>query len=79
MKDNHGHCPNCNLDLNGGSIWATFNEKYADEAKADEIAAMYGATRDTGSWGKAISIYDMERDITVAWKCPECNHQWERK
>lgn len=23
MSDDHGHCPNCNADLNGGSIWKT--------------------------------------------------------
>ncbi len=75
----HGHCPNCNTDLDGGLIFQTFMEKYNDRAKALETAEMYGATETTGQWGRAIALYDINKDRTVAYKCPDCNHQWERK
>jgi predicted RNA-binding Zn-ribbon protein involved in translation (DUF1610 family) len=26
----------------------------------------------------AIAIYDRLKDRTVAWRCPHCQHQWER-
>ena len=48
MKDDHGRCPKCNVDLNGGSIWQTgfemafLGDDYAGgrpPAKDDEEAA----------------------------------------
>lgn len=74
----HGHCPNCNVDLNGGSIWEHFFKEKGSEEEADRSAAMYGATREKGQWGRAIGIYDMDTDRTVSWKCPDCNHTWKR-
>ncbi len=64
----HGYCPNCNLDLDGGLIWDFFYKEYGTAAKADETAAMYGATRTTGHWGLATGMYDMELDRTVGQK-----------
>ena len=72
------NCPNCNVSLKGGLIWDTFFKRYEDEAEADRIAEMYGATRTTGHWGREIGIYCMDRDRTVAWKCPDCDHEWSR-
>lgn len=77
-KNEHGYCPNCNLNLDGGSIWDHFFQESGSEVEADRIAAMYGATREKGQWGRNIGIYDMDRDMTVAWRCPECNHEWSR-
>lgn len=92
----HGHCPKCSADLNGGSIWQTFYDQaiagqhyrqkngafsssVGDAEKlADESAAMYGATRDKGQWGRAVGIYDLESDRTVRFKCPDCKHEWPR-
>ena len=79
MLNEHGYCPNCNADLDGGSIWQYFFEKTGSEAEADKSAEAYGANRTQGQWGRTIGIYDMELDRTVAWKCPDCNHQWGRK
>lgn len=95
MSDDHGHCPNCNADLNGGSIWETgynfalttgqdtwpsvpASTREEAECRADKYAAAYGATRTTGKWGREIGIYDMGKDRTVAWKCPDCDHEWPR-
>ena len=72
------NCPNCNVSLKGGLIWDTFFKRYEDEDEADRIAEMYGATRTTGHWGRKIGIYCMEKDRTVAWQCPDCNHEWGR-
>lgn len=74
----HGYCPNCNADLDGGSIWEHFYKESGSEDEATRIAAMYGATRERGQWGRATAIYDMEKDRTVQWECPECKHRWDR-
>ena len=72
------HCPNCNANLEGGLIYEHFLAEDQDEERALTTAAMYGATKTTGRWGKAIGIYDLDQDRTVAWRCPECNHEWSR-
>ena len=28
---------------------------------------------------RTIGIYDMDRDATVEWECPDCKHRWPRK
>lgn len=48
------------------------------EVAADKVAESYGATRDKGQWGRQIGVYSMERDRTVAWRCPDCLHEWPR-
>lgn len=75
----HGHCPNCKVDLDGGSIWGHFFKETGSHTEADRIAEMYGATREKGQWGRQIGIYDMEKDRTRQWQCPDCNHIWGRK
>jgi hypothetical protein len=72
------NCPSCNESLEGELIYEHFLAQYGDEEKALKTAEMYGATKTTGRWGLAIGIYDMEQDRTVAWRCPFCQHQWER-
>lgn len=78
MKNEHGYCPNCKLNLDGEPIWEFFYKQKGSEAEADRIAAMYGATREKGCFGKVIGIYSMVKDKTVAYRCPECNHEWKR-
>lgn len=76
MTNEHGYCPNCGMDFDGGLIWDTGMEIYGNEEKADEYAEAYGATRTTGRWAKRIAIYSMELDKIVQLECPECKHEW---
>jgi hypothetical protein len=78
MKNEHGYCPNCNADLDGGSVWVHFFKETGSEAEADRIAEMYGATREKGQWGRAVALYDLEKDRSAAYQCPDCNHIWSR-
>jgi DNA-directed RNA polymerase subunit RPC12/RpoP len=33
-----------------------------------------------GKWySRVIGLYDRGLDRTVSWRCPDCNHEWERK
>jgi predicted RNA-binding Zn-ribbon protein involved in translation (DUF1610 family) len=93
-QDNHGSCPSCGVSFDGGSIWQTgldfaydgkhYSQKgepaYGEEAEqlADDYARAYGADRHSGRWGRQIGIYSTEKDRTVAWRCPDCGHEWSR-
>jgi len=77
-KNQHGYCPNCGMDFDDGLIWDTGLEMYGNEEEADDYAKAYGATRTTGRWGKCVGIYDMRKDMTTSWMCPECKHEWPR-
>jgi hypothetical protein len=75
----HGQCPACDADLNGGSIWQTMLEQSnGDEAEADRKAETYGADRTTGQWGREINVYDRRADRVTGHMCPDCNHVWKR-
>jgi hypothetical protein len=76
VQPEHGFCPVCNASLDGGSIWQHFFEQRGDEAEADRVAEMYGATRTRGQWGRVIAIYCLGLDRTVAHRCPDCRHEW---
>ena len=79
MDDQHGRCPHCDADMNGGSIWAHFlDETGGDPEEADFIAAMYGATREKGRWGRQIGITPVGHDRVTDWQCPDCGGQWPR-
>jgi hypothetical protein len=72
-------CPDCKESLEGDLIYEHFlNEYGGDEEKALETAKNYGATKTEGRWGKEIGIYDREKDRTIAFQCPFCNHRWDR-
>lgn len=78
-------CPSCKANLQGELIYETFLHKGMEpyyppgnEQEALKTASHYGATKTEGRWGLALGIYDMNKDRTVAWRCPKCNHEWER-
>ena len=55
-------CPACKADLHGELI-------------PEEQRKWYG---DATHFNRVIGIYDRDLDMTVAWRCPDCGHQWER-
>lgn len=60
------HCPNCNADLQGDPI----PQEYIEEGCYGE-----GVTH----FYRTIGIYSVEQDRTIAWACPDCGHEWDRK
>jgi len=80
MSDNeHGYCPKCGKDFDGTLIWDTFFDEKGNAEEADVSASMYGATRDQGRWCLKIGVYDIEKDRTTHWGCPDCGHEWDRR
>jgi hypothetical protein len=73
MKE-HGTCPACGTSWEGGLVWDHFFEETKSEEEATRIAEMYGATRTEGRWGRQVGLYDMMKDRTVGYQCPDCGH-----
>ena len=79
QQNEHGYCDNCGMDFDGGLIWDTIFNSCKSEEEADKRAMeFYKATRTHGRWGKHIAVYDMEKDRTVSFMCPQCEHKWAR-
>lgn len=70
----HGYCPHCNADLDGGDIYQTFLDQGRTPEEAKEVASHYCGTK----WGREIGIYCIDRDRTVEYRCPDCGGHWDR-
>lgn len=76
----HGYCPNCNLDFDDQDIVTVFINQGKSKEEALHIAvSCYGYKNGATKFNKRISIYDMRKDKTVQYKCPNCNYTWERE
>lgn len=64
MSDEPARCPKCDADLRGELIPEALRAEY------------YGGKT---HYLRAIGIYDRGRDRTVAWRCPDCGHEWRRE
>lgn len=73
------HCPMCNNNLEGELMYDTFFKQHHNEQKALEYAAMYGATKTEGRWGRQLGTYDLTKDETIGYCCPDCGHKWQRE
>lgn len=56
------HCPKCGADFQGPPIPEQHRQHYGKHTH----------------FSRLIGIYDMDRDRTVAWRCPDCGHEWPR-
>jgi len=56
------NCPSCKVNLQGDPIPEASRETYG------------GSTH----FKREIGIYDRDLDRTVAWRCPDCGHEWPR-
>lgn len=75
----HGYCPHCKADLDGGDIKQTFVEQGQSEEEAGATAEQYGYGPGRTKWGRAIGIYDIGRDRTTQWECRDCKGRWGRE
>jgi hypothetical protein len=62
-------CPECNTDLTGPGIYDTFIEQGDSEEEATETE---------GTFDRQIGVYDLSKDMTVEWMCPDCKARWPR-
>lgn len=76
--DDHGSCVHCGFDLNGERIWDYFFKREGSEEEATRSAAMYGATKDFGRFGKEIYVksYSLNWDkLPSFYACPSCGEK----
>jgi len=77
----HGYCPHCKADLDGDLVINYPLSQGEDMAEAVRFASAYAGFKEYGlanRWGRAIGVYDMGRDRTVEWECPDCKGRWPR-
>lgn len=75
------NCPHCNANLNDGDIFEVLREQNPDESdeKIREWSGYYGWTKENPKhFGRQIAIYDMDRDRTSHFVCPDCQGRIER-
>lgn len=66
-------CSACGADLRGPSIPVESRHLYGADMKC-----RHGCGGEP-HYSHLISIYDMKRDRTVAWRCPDCGHEEARR
>lgn len=78
----NGYCPHCNADLDGDLVinyplsqGRTMDEAF-EYAKSYEGWDQYKVLN---RWGRAIALYDIDKDRTTAYRCPDCQGTWERE
>lgn len=72
----HGYCPKCNANFDGGDIVETFIAQGKTREEAEKIAENYGYRPGRTQWGRQIGI-EKDNDRIEAWKCPDCGHEWD--
>lgn len=55
-------CSKCGADWDGGEIPENIREHYSPPYR----------------WSRRISVYDRDRDRTVAYRCPDCGDEVQR-
>ena len=66
-------CSACGADLRGPTIEPTHRHLYGTV-----VECRHGCGGEP-HYSRLIGIYDMERDRTVAWRCPDCGHEEARR
>lgn len=55
-----GRCPACDADFDGGEIPERIRQHYSPPYR----------------WSRRIAIVDRDLDRCVAYRCPDCAHEW---
>jgi len=56
-------CPHCKVSLQGDLIPMEHREYYGNNTH----------------FSRLISVYDHNEDRSVAYRCPDCEHEWKRE
>jgi hypothetical protein len=55
-------CPSCGADFDSGPIPENIRHYYSPPYR----------------WSRRIAVVDRDLDMCVAYRCPDCNHEWPR-
>jgi len=67
-------CSECGADLRGPIIEPRYRYMYGE----DGVDCRHGCGNEP-HYSRLTGIYDIERDRTVAWRCPDCGHEEARR
>jgi hypothetical protein len=82
MDNIHGYCPFCSANLDGDLVINyPLSQGYTEDLVLEYVASYEGWDEhgEANRWGRAIALYDRDKDMTTAYRCPDCNETWERK
>lgn len=82
MSNINGYCTHCNADLDGDLVINYPLSQGKSREEALEYAKLYAGWNEHGKanrWGRAIGLYSLEKDRTMAYRCPDCDGTWERE
>jgi hypothetical protein len=68
-------CPYCHVYLDDGDIYEELKKHYPDKSHEEliVIAKDYGWTPENKiRFSRKIGVYDMEKDRTMHYECPDC-------
>lgn len=68
----HGYCPNCGLNFDGGDIKQEFMSQGKTEKEAHRIAVNYGYEIGRTQWDRRIGHYCRDKDRHTYYTCPNC-------
>ena len=81
VKNIHGYCPHCNADLDGDLVIDSLIKFGYPQNEVIEYAKYYQGYSEYGEFNRftrKIGIYDVNKDRTIKWRCPDCKKTWGR-
>lgn len=81
MSNIHGTCPHCNANLDGDLVIDYPLSQGKSKEEALEYAKFYAGWDEHGEanrWGRVIAVYDIDKDRTMYYRCPDCQGTWGR-
>jgi hypothetical protein len=81
MSNINGYCPHCNANLDGDLVINyPLSQGYTPDLVLKYVASYEGWNehREANRWNRAIALYDMRKDRTTAYRCPDCGETWDR-
>ena len=80
MSNIHGYCPHCNADLDGDLVIDyPLSNRYSPDLVLEYVSSYAGWNEhgEKNRFSRAIGLYDINKDRTTAYRCPDCNKTWE--
>lgn len=74
MSNINGYCPKCGFDFDGDLVVETFLNQGKSQEEAEETASHCAGFSKHGllnRWSRKIGIYDLHKDRTTNYQCPE--------
>lgn len=73
-------CPKCKCSLESDDVYQYYLDCGYTPENALKCAESYGWSAEKPTrFNRVTGIYDIDRDRTTHWKCPDCAFVWSRE